>query len=89
MFLSNLFFIFLKSKEGVVAKPNVYLSQISKFSLGIYGIHAFILLLVEKFFDIKSINPLWGILTFSVLVLGLSFIYSFLLRKVDKNGYVV
>ncbi|ENX32300.1 hypothetical protein F889_03619 [Acinetobacter colistiniresistens] len=83
------FFIFFKSRECLNFKGSKYLMHISKFSLGIYGIHAFVLLVVEKIFNIKTVNPIWGIAIFSVMVLALSLIYSFLLKKFDKNGYVV
>ena len=82
------FFMYCKSKQFSQYEQNKILSIISKYSLGIYCIHAFILLCIEKVFVIKNINPIIGIFVFSALVLILSFTYSFLIRKVDKNGYV-
>lgn len=83
------FFIYLKNGFD---KSNYFsdkaLGVISKYSLGIYCIHAFVLLVVEKVFDIKSINPLFGIIFFSLIVLVVSIVISFLLRKIDRNGYI-
>lgn len=83
------FFIFFKSRDGLIKKNNKFLNFISSYSLGVYGIHAFVLLIVEKIFNIRFINPVVAILVFSIVVLGISLSLSFILRKFDKNGYIV
>ncbi|UXA35524.1 acyltransferase family protein [Proteus terrae] len=80
-------FIFFKSLS-IKLKDIKFISLISKHSLGIYGIHAIILSIMISIFDFhKKDFLIWFPLTFSV-VLTISLLFAFFLRKIDKKGYI-
>ncbi|WP_224964452.1 acyltransferase [Acinetobacter guillouiae] len=81
-------FIYFKSKSITNTKSKNFTMLISKYSLGIYCVHAFILLIIEKIFNIKVWNPLVGIFTFSIIILVLSLFVSMLIRFFDKKSYI-
>ena len=82
-------FIYFKSNLGFLSKEIKILKFISKYSLGVYGIHAFILLFIEKIFIIKGINPLLGIPLFFVMVLILSLMFCVILSRIIKKPQLV
>lgn len=81
-------FLFIKNtpkKNGIFSR---FLGMVSNYSLGVYCTHAFVLLILEKVFNIKSINPMYGIVVFSFLVLFISMFFSYCIRIFDKKGYI-
>lgn len=89
VFSSISFFVYSKFYLNRQLWLSGFLKLIAKYSLGIFCIHAFLLLILEKLFDIKSINPVFGIVFFSVLNLILCVFISYIISRFDKNQYVV
>lgn len=79
-----LFFISIKRK----LKPCLAINFISKNSLAIFGIHAFILAFFKKFIDYRFTNSIIAIPLIFVTVFFLSLLFSFFLRKIDKKHYI-
>ncbi|EPC7690592.1 acyltransferase [Providencia stuartii] len=82
----SIFLLFSSIKSKLPPSPLVL--SISKYSLGIYGIHAVILYGIQKLFKYYEYTSLIMIPFIFIIVLASSFIFAALLRKVDKYGYV-
>ncbi|WP_409410397.1 acyltransferase family protein [Acinetobacter lactucae] len=88
VFISALsFFSFFKTLENNI-KENKFITLISENSLGIYGIHAFLLYgisYITKFYLYSSI--IFIPLIFSITLL-LSLFFSKLIKLLDKHNYI-
>nr|ELR5132910.1 acyltransferase family protein [Providencia rettgeri] len=80
-------FALFSSIKDKLPKSQIILS-ISKYSLGIYGIHAILLYGIQKVFKYYEYPSLIMIPVISIIVLTSSFIFAMALRKIDKHGYV-
>jgi len=79
VFVSVWVFLLLKIKNP---KKNKLISNISKYSFGIYLVHVFVIDLLNKYdFSISVINPILGIPFFSVIVLLVSYIIVRILNR--------
>lgn len=81
------FFAYFKTAETTI-KQNKYISLISKNSLGIYGIHAFILYGISYSTKFYMHSAFIFIPLVFIITLLTSLIFSLLIKKIDKNNYV-
>ena len=80
-------FSFIKTKE-LELKENSFITIISKNSLGIYGIHAFILYAISYFTHFYKYSVFIFLPIIFLVVLTSSLIFSLILKKIDKKGYI-
>ena len=80
-------FSFIKTKE-LELKQNKFITIISKNSLGIYGIHAFILYAISYFTHFYKYSVFIFLPIIFLIVLISSLIFSLILKKIDKKGYI-
>lgn len=81
------FFSHFKSRENTI-KPNKIITLISKNSLGIYGIHAFIIYAIAYFSNFHTYNAIITIPLIFIITLVLSLLFSTIIKLVDKKGYI-
>lgn len=81
-------FAYFKTLENNI-KERKLITTISNNSLGIYGIHAFIIYGISYFSSFYKYNPIITIPVIFLITLILSLIFSLFMKKFDKKGYVV
>ncbi len=90
--VANLIFVLFKNKEIKMPKKlQVFISSLGSCSLGIYVIHQFFINIVFKLLKFKFIltSPFWGFILYVVLILGISYIATYLLKKIPfVNKYI-
>ncbi|WP_272568149.1 acyltransferase [Providencia sp. PROV255] len=88
VFLMSLAFFVLFMSYGNKLKKSKIINVISNNSLGIYGIHAFILAIIQKIFKYDTMNAFVFIPIIFIITLVLSVVSSMLIKKIDKKNYI-
>ncbi|WP_427122227.1 acyltransferase [Proteus mirabilis] len=81
-----IFWLFLSIKNRLPI--SLIVMTISKYSLGIYGIHAIILYGIQKVFKYYEYPSLIMIPIIFIIVLIFSILFAIVIRKFDRYGYV-
>ncbi|KZZ85031.1 acyltransferase [Bacillus sp. SJS] len=94
IFMSGAFFMFFKDlqeKTNPSSGSYKWLSPINKASMGIYLIHPFVFLLLEKFLGLSAftLNPLYGIPLMAFLAISISFVITRILQRVPVVRSIV
>ncbi|TBL37350.1 hypothetical protein EYZ01_17700 [Hafnia alvei] len=86
MAATSLFLFFHSASERL--KDSKIINIIADNSLGIYGIHIFILICIQKIFRYQLHNPAYIVPIMFVIILTISLSFSILIKKIDKHGFV-
>lgn len=92
--VANMVFILFKNKEfkKMPKKLQTFIASLGTCSLGIYVIHQFFINIVYKLLKFKFIltSPFWGFILYVFLILGISYITVYLLKKIPfVNKYIL
>ena len=86
-----IFILFTNKEFKIPKKLQVFISSLGSCSLGIYVIHQFFINIVYKLLKFKFIltSPFWGFILYVVLILGISYMTTYLLKKIPfVNKYI-
>ncbi|EMI4429542.1 acyltransferase family protein [Providencia rettgeri] len=82
----SLFILFAKLSDKL--KPSTVISFLSKNSLAIYGIHAFFISILSKITQYQNKNAFIYIPIIFITTMVGSVLFSIILKKIDKKGYI-